>query len=393
MKADASHLHKVIDAMYAEFVKAEKKNSEDTTARAINRHRHQWIRCIMASSLAVLLLVSIAIATFFVVPLMHSTPTTSSPISPDVPTLPLAPSIPTEVPADPPLFPASMDQDVLVELYHAAGGKNWSLPINSPNISVCEWPYVTCNDNLRVVALNFKEAGLVGTLPNSIGRLDKLKILYISGTGLRGTIPASLGNLTNLVRLSLVGLSVTGTVPLELFSLTSLIDLDLSNNAYLSWTMPPQIANLENLEKCGARHSGLYGTIPNEISQMTRLKALDLSYNTLTGIVPSLANTSISMLNLANNLLTGSVPKLNEIFLANSHIWLSVTLTNNSFCGEFYLPLGYYTYIDIINNQFTSVSATLDHKLTDSLSCYAQGNPFKCPIPEDFKKRCQTTCI
>ncbi len=294
MKADANQIHQVVDMMYAEFIKKEQKKSDAKTAGTKERTRNRSLGWIIGTSLAVVLLISVAIGVFFIVPFVHTPPPSSKPPSPPSPQSSSPPST---------VFP-SPDQDVLVELYHSAGGKMWDGNA-SPALSVCDWTGVQCDDDFRVINLR-TSIYLVGTLPNSIGKLNKLTQLMIPSNYLQGTIPASIGNLTSLVGLYIQNTQVSGSVPLELFSLTSLEYLILNGNRLLSWAIPSQISNLKNLKDFNAEGSGLHGTIPDEISKLTNLTSLSLGNNELNGTVPNLANTNVEDLLLRGNLHFGS---------------------------------------------------------------------------------------
>ncbi len=359
MKADASQIHQVVDKLYAEFIKKEqKKINKSTTVNPKQHPRNHSLRWIIGTSLAVLLLVSVAIGVFFIVPLVR--PAQNIHNLPEAPNTPL-PGVSSPPQSTTPSAFSSIDQEVLVDLFYATGGSKYWGVTASPSMSVCDWLCVKCDENFRVVAIQLdKYQNLAGTIPYSIGKLDKLQILQLPYQNkISGTIPASIGNLTSLVKLHLIRSQLTGTVPLEIFSLVSLQTLEISDNANLSWTIPPQIGNLKNLKIFDAHVTGLHGTLPDEISKLTKLEGLSVGSNNLIGTVPSLAKTSVRRLKLENNHFTGPIPKLNEqLFIENEKLELAVSIANNSFSGEFDLPIAPKTmnYFDFTNNIFSSVS-------------------------------------
>jgi hypothetical protein len=292
------------------------------------------------------------------------------------------------------------DQDIIEELYHAAEGGKWYNKV-SLSTPACNWPGVTCDKDLRVVGIRMEVNNMDGTLPDSIGQLTSLKVLQLGSNNLRGTIPATLGNLPNLTALILDSNKFTGSVPLEIFSLPSLEIFSLHYNTKLSWTMPPQIGSIKHLKKIDLHGSGLYGTLPNEISQLTNLTLLSLSRNKLNGTVPNLENTKITKLDLSYNRFTGPIPKLNEnvTFSEGESLVRQFAIRSNSFNGEFYVPIlllesaSPFLVLDIANNQLTSVSSKLENITSTRVDCAAEGNPFKCPVPEWFRTRCEIRCI
>jgi hypothetical protein len=388
MKADAIQIHHVVDMMYTEFIKKEQHNGR---ASKLTQPRSRSLRWIVGTSFAVLMLVSIAIATFFVIPFVRAAPDTSNTSSPANPeSSPYSSS-----PIHPPTLPLT-DQYILEELYHATGGEEWSTKV-SPFTPVCNWPGVTCDKELRVVGVYMSQNNMDGTIPDSIGGLVKLRILQLSMNGLYGTIPASVGDLTNLVELNLGLNGFNGSVPLALFNLPSLESLSLGYNRGLMWTIPPQVENLQQLKTLELHSSGLHGTIPNEISHLKRLAFLSLGYNKLNGTVPNLPSTHLIELHLSHNQFTGSAPRVNmNDTRPGLFPDIEIDLSFNSFSGEFDLPLAILQHVnmlDMTNNQFTTISARLENvSNVDRLTCNAKNNPFRCPIPEWFKTKCKVTC-
>jgi len=87
------------------------------------------------------------------------------------------------------------------------------------------------------------ENKLTGTIPDSIGNLNRLEYLSLRENKLNGTIPESIGNLYNLEYLSLSNNKIAGTIPDSIGSLTSLETLYLYNNE-LSGNIPESIGKL-----------------------------------------------------------------------------------------------------------------------------------------------------
>ncbi len=398
--------------LYAEFIKKDtKKNNKEVNSTTSKVHyRNRSMRWIIGTSIAVLVLVCFSIGVFFVAPFVHATPEADNPSNSSSPQQnpSSSPSSPTPI-----VFP-SIDQEVLVEFYHATRGEGWRATA-SPSTSVCEWAGVICDPDYRVFELDLDSANLYGTLPDSLGKLRNLKSLRVSSNALFGTIPASIGNLTNLVELVISLARFNGTVPLEIFSLPFLETLNVGGNPHLSWTIPPQIGNLKFLNTFVAPNSGLQGTVPNEISKLKRLTMLSLSNNNLTGTVPNLTNTRVAYLFLHGNQFTGTIPELttsgmfsginlshNQFSGSVEHLGhlrtfardSTILLVNNSLSGEFYLPLSILPdveHLDISHNNFTTLSPWWTN-VTLRADCNASNNPWRCPIPDWFKNTCKATC-
>ena len=123
------------------------------------------------------------------------------------------------------------DRDVLVALYHATGGDNWTNNENwLSDAPIGTWYGVTTDESGRVIELILWFNNLGGTIPPELGDLTALTRLDFSGNQLSGTIPTELGNLTALTRLDLDRNRLSGTIPPELGNLANLDALYLAGN-------------------------------------------------------------------------------------------------------------------------------------------------------------------
>ena len=204
------------------------------------------------------------------------------------------------------------DRDILVALYEATDGPNWSegWPRGIPWLTdapLSEWHGVEVNDEGRVTGLGLHGlTGLIppelvglaaleslslysrtvlGPIPPELGRLSALRRLGIDGTGLTGPIPPELGDLAALEGLSLSGTGLTGLIPPELGNLAALERLDLSRTG-LTGPIPPELGDLAALEGLYLVDTGLTGLIPPELGNLAALRGLYLNENDLTGPIP-----------------------------------------------------------------------------------------------------------
>ena len=145
---------------------------------------------------------------------------------------------------------------------------------------------------------------MTGSLPSEISRLN-LATLKVARANLSNTIPASLGSIQTLKKLDLSGNLLEGCIPSELAGLQRLTVLNLSNNQ-LSGEIPTSLVDLQ-LKVLDLSQNQLSG----EICQLDalRLEVLDLSHNKLTGSVPTYGEALfLSKLCLQHNNLTGCIP-------------------------------------------------------------------------------------
>ena len=110
------------------------------------------------------------------------------------------------------------DMGVLVSLYNATNGSNWTHSdgwLNSPNLN--DWFGVTVNAEGRVTRVSLSNNGLSGPLPLELGYLDQLTELHLNVNDLSGSIPESFGNLTLLRSLNLShNRKLQGSLPIEM---------------------------------------------------------------------------------------------------------------------------------------------------------------------------------
>ena len=178
------------------------------------------------------------------------------------------------------------DRAVLVELYNATGGDNWTnnegwlsdLPLGA-------WHGVTTDPQGNVVALWLRENNLSGTIPPEIGNLKLMSSLHLSLNELTGDIPSQIWQLTELTILDLQSNKLTGTIPPEIGNLKLLGFLYLAGNE-LTGEIPPELGGLTALHVLSLGENKLTGEIPLGIGNLKLLNTLDLSSNDLTGAIP-----------------------------------------------------------------------------------------------------------
>ena len=138
----------------------------------------------------------------------------------------------------------SGDREVLELLFRAWGGDNWNDRTNwLSDAPLSDWAGVRTDENGRVDYLSLQDQNLNGTIPASIGLLDRLFILDLIGNSLHGPIPPELGRLTRLRDLSLGFNDLSGPLPPELGNMAGLRYLSLSSTS-LSGPMPDTFARL-----------------------------------------------------------------------------------------------------------------------------------------------------
>jgi hypothetical protein len=154
-----------------------------------------------------------------------------------------------------------------------------------PSTSICtSWVGITCNQNgTRVVTVRLPGVGLVGSIPpNTLGKLDAVKIISLRSNLLGGNLPTDIASLPSLQYLYLQRNNFSGDIPTSLSP--QLVVLDLSYNSF-SGRIPKSLQNLTGLNSLNLQNNSLSGTIPN--LNITKPGNLNLSYNNLSGPIPS----------------------------------------------------------------------------------------------------------
>ncbi|KAK9162121.1 hypothetical protein Syun_003023 [Stephania yunnanensis] len=185
--------------------------------------------------------------------------------------------------------------------------------------------------NLTLIDLSVN--GLNGSIPNTIGRLSKLKTLLISSNALSGAIPEGLSSIQTLSWLSANQNRFTGRIPRGISRY--LTSLDLSYNQ-------------------------LNGLIPDDLLSAPNLQHVDLSYNSLQGPIGADMSPSLFRLRLGSNLLNGSIP---SAALGRLLKMTYLELDNNSLSGDIPIELGKCKSLALLNLAQNKLSGFIPKEL------------------------------
>ncbi|KAF5794297.1 putative non-specific serine/threonine protein kinase [Helianthus annuus] len=170
--------------------------------------------------------------------------------------------------------------------------------------------------------LEADENELNGSIPESVGKLNNLRVLHLSINSFTGSIPKALERLRSLEELDLFHNKLTGPVPTFLGNLTK---LDLSDNQF-SGSIPESLGRLTGLTDLYLQSNLLTGPIPESLGRLTGLTHLYLQSNLLTGPIPVTVGqlTKLVDLDVSENSLEGVVM---EAHFANLSMlqWLDIS--------------------------------------------------------------------
>lgn len=150
------------------------------------------------------------------------------------------------------------------------------------SLSHCKWPGVQCF-GYKVVRLIVESRNLAGIFPpNSLTRLDQLRVLSLRNNSLAGSLP-DLSGLLNLKALFLQRNHFTGH-------------------------FPPSIASLHRIRTVDLSHNDFTGELPTWLTRLTRLYYLRVEFNAFVGSIPALNQSTLLVFNVSFNKLSGPVP-------------------------------------------------------------------------------------
>ncbi|CAB9528390.1 receptor-like protein kinase [Seminavis robusta] len=130
--------------------------------------------------------------------------------------------------------------------------------------------------SLRVVDWN-----LHSTIPNQVGKLEKLVSNQISGT-----VPPALLELTNLVHLDLGYNQLEGTLSPDFFSQLTKLEVLVINGNHFSGSIPTEVGRLSSLWKLELQNTSVSGTLPTELLLLKGLASLVVTNTSLSGSIP-----------------------------------------------------------------------------------------------------------
>ena len=325
----------------------------------------------------------------------------------------------------------AIEMDSLHDIYVYTNGVSWSNwnfsgpSIYSNNPCSQNWTSIGCRCNnmigvCHIASLNFTNANLQGSIPQSIGNLTNLEILiFDQNYQIYGSIPDSIGELIYLKTLIIKETFFYGSVPSTIGKLQSLKVLAFVQDYLLGGEIPSIIGNLISLDTLyfyGTSFSGtipnticnltslqtlfiyensqLVGTIPNDFGNMKRLTELQINYNPhITGTLPSSFG---SLTNLQNLLILatgiyGPIPSE----LGNLKNVVLMALDGNQFTGTIPSELGMMTSIKTLEIFQNKLSGSIPSELSNLLNIEqlslgydqnpsSEGNHFEGKIPSEL---------
>ena len=128
---------------------------------------------------------------------------------------------------------------------------------------------------------------LINFIPEDLFSSHNLEVINLSRNHFKGTIPSTIGLLQKLQTIKLHQNAFSGSLPVEMFHLTNVQRLELQSNL-LTGLIPTEIRHLKKATYITLNHNKLQSSIPTEIETLTNIEVLHLHANLLTGVAPHL---------------------------------------------------------------------------------------------------------
>ncbi|KAE8706246.1 LRR receptor-like serine/threonine-protein kinase RPK2 [Hibiscus syriacus] len=242
----------------------------------------------------------------------------------------------------------SSDNAVLLEFKESVSDPSGLLSTWSENSHHCSWSGVTCDKNSKVLSLNITGFGngpkgislnnsavsasfscsdfssfplygfgirrncggskwsLFGSLSNSIGKLNELRVLSLPFHRFHGEIPSGVWGLEKLEVLDLENSLLSGKIPVAVSGLKNLRVLNLGFNS-ISGGIPGWLSSLKRIEMLNLAGTLVNGTVPAFVG---RFRGVYLSFTWLGGPLPADIGDDCRLehLDLSGNYFVGPIP-------------------------------------------------------------------------------------
>ncbi|GAY42605.1 hypothetical protein CUMW_068210 [Citrus unshiu] len=230
---------------------------------------------------------------------------------------------------------------------------------------------------------------LHGSIPFTLGKLQKLQYLGLEDNKLEGSIPNDICHLVELFELELGGNKLSGSIPVCFSNLTSLRILSLDSNELTS--IPSTFWNLTDILYLNFSSNFLTGPLPLEIENLKVLVGIDFSMNTFSSVIPTAIGglENLQSLFLAYNRLQGSIPNSFGDLIS----LISLNLSNNNLSGSIPISLEKLSYLKDLNLSFNKLEGEIPRRGSfGNFSAESfEGNELLCGSPNLRVPPCKTS--
>lgn len=229
-----------------------------------------------------------------------------------------------------------------------------------------------------LASLQFQDNSLLGSIPVTLSKLDRLHTLFLDGNFFTGALPSDIGHLKRIQAIDVSNNSLQGKIPDSIGEAATLKDLRLTSNEF-SGSFPADVSGLHKLETLLAGNNELSGTLPTNLCNLPTLVFVHVYENELNGHVPQFQSTLLEQLHLDSNAFTGHIPQ----FKATKSL-RQLRLDRNQLSGTIPVQVGDNVALEQLWLQNNKLSGALPHelgRLENLISFRIQGNSFTGTVP------------
>mmetsp|Transcript_13718 Transcript_13718/g.32028 ORF Transcript_13718/g.32028 Transcript_13718/m.32028 type:complete len:551 (+) Transcript_13718:36-1688(+) len=252
--------------------------------------------------------------------------------------------------------------------YYSTGGDFWfecsqgsencpsGVSWMNPDVSYCEWAWITCNEAGRVIDIVFsdtKDNNLTGTLTSELGVLTELEQFVVVNNDIKGKLPDKLGDLTHVTHFILANNSFSGRIH-DTFLENSPVEVFMVSQNKFKGNVPASLTKITSLLQIFLDNNRFSGPIPADFGSLPQLATLDLSANFLEGEIPeSIFSASMENLYLGGSTkITGSLSSAVGKARTLGRLHITGTGISGSIPGDLF-TLPFLSEIVLSNNKLT----------------------------------------
>ncbi|XP_039116929.1 probably inactive leucine-rich repeat receptor-like protein kinase At5g06940 [Dioscorea cayenensis subsp. rotundata] len=209
-----------------------------------------------------------------------------------------------------------------------------------------------------------KNPSLSSELPVELGKLSKIKRIFMQGCGFFAGIPESILVLHELEVLDLSRNNLTGRIPLGFgLGLPKLLSLDLSQNRMYG-SFPADVCYGKSLQELSLHANSFTGFVPDSIGKCSSLERIQIQDNEFYGQFPSglWSLPEIRIVRAENNRFSGELPD----FVKVPSLLEQIQIDNNSFTGRIPKGIGQINTLYRFSASFNGFHGDIPDNLCDS---------------------------
>ncbi|KAI3769372.1 hypothetical protein L6452_00473 [Arctium lappa] len=220
-------------------------------------------------------------------------------------------------------------------------GKNWDFKEDSCS-GRANWVSATFNetfeDNVRcasngsicnIVSINVEDNMLSGRIPEELGNLSSIEILFLNSNNFTGDLPPSFANLITMKELRIQASGLEGPIPPSITLMETLSDLRISDLTGPDTLCPP-FSNRTYFKNLDFSFNKLNGSIPESLSDLNDTKYIYLTGNLLSGNVPPWMLDRAKNIDLSYNKLTFESSRELRCQMRETNLFASFSADNTS---------------------------------------------------------------